>query len=92
MRIYSRWNSETVVLDFDGELLIGANLTGANLTDANLTGAVLTDANLRDAVLIGANLRGAVLCDANFEGTIMSYRERTVIVHFEDSEDTERKP
>ncbi len=78
MKIYSRWSSKTVVLEFDGETLRGADLGDANLGDANLRGANLRDANLRDA-----NLSRSVICDANFEGAKITYRHRTVIVHYE---------
>lgn len=52
--------------------LFGANLTEANLTEANLTGANLTR----------ATLTRAILCDANLEGAKITYRGKTVVIHF----------
>lgn len=52
-------------------ILIGANLSGANLRDANLRSADLRGVNLRSADLSGADLRGADLCDADLSGAYL---------------------
>lgn len=51
-------------LDFAGERLIEADLSGLNLSGADLSGANLSRANLTGAQLMGANLEGAVLYEA----------------------------
>jgi uncharacterized protein YjbI with pentapeptide repeats len=54
-------------------ILIGCDLTGANLSGANLTNADLSYANLWGANLFYANLSGANLTNANLSGTNISY-------------------
>ncbi|MEL6555912.1 MAG: pentapeptide repeat-containing protein [Cyanobacteria bacterium J06621_11] len=51
---------------------IGANLSGANLSNANLSGANLSNVNLSGANLSNANLSGANLSGANLSNTNLS--------------------
>ena len=48
--------------------LIGANLSGSDLTDADLSIAYLIRANLSKVDLTNADLSGAVLSEANLQG------------------------
>jgi hypothetical protein len=52
--------------------LIGANLSGANLSRAYLSGANLSGANLSRAYLSGANLSGANLSRANLSDAYLN--------------------
>ena len=52
-------------------MLLGAYLSGANLSGANLSGAALAGANLQKASLIGANLKGASLAGAELQSCDM---------------------
>ena len=67
LRLHGVWvrGDGGVCANLSGANLIGAILSGANLSCANLRGANLSGAILSDADLSGANLRGADLSDAN---------------------------
>jgi uncharacterized protein YjbI with pentapeptide repeats len=54
--------------NFQGEILIRADLRGINLAGCNLQGADLSGADLRSANLRGADLRRAKLATSSFSG------------------------
>jgi uncharacterized protein YjbI with pentapeptide repeats len=54
-------------LDYNKEILIGADFSGRSLTDASFT-----KANLRESNLSGADLRGVSFFGANLEGANLS--------------------
>jgi uncharacterized protein YjbI with pentapeptide repeats len=63
---WNRWRLENVVRpDLFGSTLIGADLSGANLSKAKLRGASLAGADLERANLTSAKLSRADLSDAN---------------------------
>ena len=47
-------------------VMIGSNLTGADLQDADLTGSALEEADFTRANLSGASLKGVTLDETNF--------------------------
>lgn len=77
IQILRKYTGE-ILFQWDGETLVGADLScvrlescdlsGANLRAANLFGADLDDADLQGADLRGADLRGAKLRGANLHG------------------------
>ena len=64
MKILNRFTGE-LLLDYPGDNLSRADLSGADLSWANLSGANLSGANLSRADLSGANLSGANLSRAD---------------------------
>ncbi|HLX53525.1 MAG TPA: pentapeptide repeat-containing protein [Aquella sp.] len=70
MKIYNRFDSTKVVLDYPSDSLVSANLCNADLNYANLYNADLRYANLYNAdlsyaYLYNADLRNANLCNAD---------------------------
>ncbi len=55
--------------DFEGAILIRANLRRAYMEHANLRGAKLHGADFEGAILTGADFKGAILTGAKFKGT-----------------------
>src|SRR5690349_9264242 len=62
----------TILKEVDADTLVGANLSGADLSRANLSGANLSRANLSGANLSRANLSGATLSGADLSGADLS--------------------
>ena len=102
VKIYSRYNSEEIIFEYEGANLEdanleNANLEGANLENANLKGANLEDANLKGANLEDANLKGANLKDANLEdanlkgANLEGAKTRCCTINFSSSEYTQAK-
>ena len=54
------------------------------LRGADLSGADLRGAQLMGADLMGADLGRCMLCDCDLRGATISFRDRTIIVRFEE--------
>jgi hypothetical protein len=55
-------------LSYPSHIVVGADLTGANLTSADLTGAQIWDSSLAGATLTDANIDGSTMVNAHVHG------------------------
>lgn len=65
--------SPALAMDYNQEVLIGADFSDRDLTDSSFTKTNLRESNFSNAYLVGVSLFGANLLGANLEGANLSY-------------------
>src|SRR5579863_10460687 len=79
MKIYNRFDSTKVVLDYPSDSLVSADLCNADLSNANLYNANLRYADLRNADLRYADLSYANFYNANLYNVIINWNSHDLL-------------